>query len=135
MEKKRRTPREERGRLRLFASPVRFFVKTDASGHFRRKWHYPGKLAGGGNAAMSNRGSIRASEIGDWCFCRRAWYLANRNTQPSLLQIERRQAGTAYHERHGRVVMQPRRTISAENIVLLLLLLFVFAYWLTLRTC
>jgi len=84
---------------------------------------------------MSNRDSIRASEIGDWCFCRRAWYLANRNTQPSLLQIERRQAGTAYHERHGRVVMQPRQTISAENIVLLLLLLFVFAYWLTLRTC
>ena len=59
----------------------------------------------------------------------------DRKTRPSLLQIERRQAGIAYHERHGRVVMQPRPAISAENIVLLLLLLFVVAYWLTLRVC
>ena len=84
---------------------------------------------------MSNRGSIRASEIGDWCFCRRAWYLANRNTQPSLLQIERRQAGTAYHEHHGRVIVRPTREINAEKLVLLLLLLLVVAYWLTLRAC
>ena len=82
---------------------------------------------------MVNRDVIRASEIGDWCFCRRAWFLNDRKTPPSLLQIERRQAGIAYHERHGRVVMQPRPAIIAENIVLLLLLLFVVAYWLTLR--
>jgi hypothetical protein len=82
---------------------------------------------------MSNRDSIRASEIGDWCFCRRAWYLANRKTQPSLLQIERRQAGTAYHERHGRAIVQPRREINATKLVLLLLLLLVVACWLTLR--
>lgn len=88
---------------------------------------------------MLKRDIIRASEIGDWCFCRRAWYLNDQKTRPSLLQIERRQAGIAYHERHGRVAMQPRmqqrRAISAENIALLLLLLFVVAYWLTLRTC
>jgi len=84
---------------------------------------------------MVNRDLIRASEIGDWCFCRRAWYLNGRKTRPSLLQIERRQAGIAYHERHGRVVMQSRPAISAENIILLLLLLFVVAYWLTLRVC
>ena len=59
----------------------------------------------------------------------------DRKTRPSLLQIERRQAGIAYHERQGRGTMQPRRAISAENIVLLLLLLFVVAYWLTLRVC
>jgi len=81
---------------------------------------------------MSNHDSICASEIGDWCFCRRAWYLANRKTQPSLLQIERRQAGTAYHERHGRAIIQPRRDIKAEKLVLFLLLLVV-ACWLTLR--
>lgn len=84
---------------------------------------------------MVNRDLIRASEIGDWCFCRRAWFLNHRKTRPSLLQIERRQAGIAYHERHGRFVMQPRRAISAENTVLLLLLLFVVAYWLTLGAC
>ena len=82
---------------------------------------------------MSNHDSIRASEIGDWCFCRRAWYLANRKTQPSLLQIERRQAGTAYHERHGRGIVQPTREISTEKLVLLLLLLVVVAFWLTLH--
>ena len=84
---------------------------------------------------MVNRDLIRASEIGDWCFCRRAWFLNDRKTRPSLLQIERRQAGIAYHERHGRVVMQPQPAISARNFVLLLLLLFVVAYWLTLRVC
>jgi hypothetical protein len=82
---------------------------------------------------MVNRDLIRASEIGDWCFCRRAWYLNGRKTRPSLLQIERRQAGVAYHERHGRVVMQPRPAISAGNFILLLVLLFVVVYWLTLR--
>jgi hypothetical protein len=81
---------------------------------------------------MSNRDSIRASEIGDWCFCRRAWYLANLKTRPSLLQIERRQAGTAYHERHGRATVQPRREINARELVLLLLLLVV-GFWLTLH--
>jgi len=82
---------------------------------------------------MSNRDLIRASEIGDWCFCRRAWYLANRNTQPSILQIERRQAGTAYHERHGRAIVQTRREANAEKLVLLLLLLLAIACWLTFR--
>ena len=56
-----------------------------------------------------------------------------QKTRPSLLQIERRQAGVAYHERHGRVVMQPRPAISAGNFILLLVLLFVVVYWLTLR--
>jgi hypothetical protein len=51
------------------------------------------------------------------------------------LQIERRQAGIAHHERHGRVVMQPRPATSAENIIIALLLLFVVVYWLTLRVC
>ena len=84
---------------------------------------------------MLNRDLIRASEIADWCYCSRAWFLNDRKTRPSLLQIERRLAGITYHERHGRVVMQPRPAISAENIVLLLLLLFVVVYSLTLRVC
>lgn len=117
--------------MRLFAFAGSICVNADTSGHFRRKWHYPGKLTGG--TSMSNRDSIRASEIGDWCFCRRAWYLANRNTQPSLLQIEMRRAGTAYHERHGRAIIQPRREINAEKLVLLLLVLLVVACWLISR--
>jgi len=84
---------------------------------------------------MVNRELIRASEIGDWCFCRRAWFLNERKTRPSLVQIERRQAGIAYHEHHARIVMQPRRAVSSENLALLLLLLFVVACWLSLRAC
>lgn len=93
-----------------------------------------GRLDLRAKTSMVNRDLIRASEIADWCFCRRAWFLNDRNTRPSLLQIERRRAGTAYHERHGRVVMHSRRPIRAENIVLLLLL-FLVVYWLTLRNC
>ena len=122
---------EGTGRFRPFADSIG--IEADSAGHFHRKWHYPGKLTG--DASMPNREPIRASEIGDWCFCRRAWYLTNRKTRPSLLQIERRQAGTAYHERQGRATVQPRREINAEKLVLLLLLLFFVACWLSLRSC
>jgi hypothetical protein len=49
------------------------------------------------------------------------------------VQIEKRQAGIAYHERHGRVVTQSQRAVWARNFVLVLLLLLAFAYWLTIR--
>jgi hypothetical protein len=82
---------------------------------------------------MLNRDLIRASEIGDWCFCRRAWYLNDRRTRPTLVQIEQRQAGIAYHERHGRVVMQSQRAMRARDFVLVLLLLVAVACWLAMR--
>ena len=86
-----------------------------------------------GATNMLNRDLIRASEIGDWCFCRRAWYLNDRSTRPTLVQIEKRRAGIAYHERHGRVVMQSQRTMTARNVVLVLLLLLAVACWLITR--
>ena len=46
---------------------------------------------------------------------------------------DRKETGTAYHERHGHAIVQPRREISAEKLVLLLLLLLAVACWLTLR--
>jgi len=86
-----------------------------------------------GATNMLNRDLIRASEIGGWCFCRRAWYLNDRRTRPTLVQIEKRLAGIAYHERHGRVVMQSQRAMRARNFVLVLLLLLAVACWLTMR--
>ena len=82
---------------------------------------------------MLKRDLVRASEIGDWCFCRRAWYVNDRRVRPTLVQIEKRQAGIAYHERHGRVVMPSLRMMSTGNFALVLLLLFAVACWLTIR--
>jgi hypothetical protein len=82
---------------------------------------------------MLNRDLVRASEIGDWCFCRRAWYLNDRRVRPTLVQIEKRQAGIAYHERHGRVVMPSLSMMSVGNIALVLLMLFAVACFFTVR--
>jgi hypothetical protein len=82
---------------------------------------------------MLNRDLVRASEIGDWCFCRRAWFLNDRRVRPTLVQIEKRQAGIAYHERHGRVVMPSLRMMGIGNFALVLLLLLAVAFWVFMR--
>ena len=50
-----------------------------------------------------DRSLVRASDIGAWAFCRRAWYLANvrgvPHARPELLQ-----RGTEAHAEHGRQV-------------------------------
>lgn len=61
---------------------------------------------------------IRASAIGQWAYCRRAWWLAlqgheNRNTAAMA-------AGTTAHEAHNRAVASARRT---RTLALLLLAL------------
>lgn len=48
---------------------------------------------------------IRASEIGDYLYCRRAWWLRRVRSVPSAHVIEMR-AGTEHHQRHGRLVAQ-----------------------------
>ena len=61
---------------------------------------------------------IRASEIGQWTYCQRAWWLArqgydNRN-QAAL------QAGIADHARHGHSVASAQRTRSLAFILMIL---------------
>ncbi|HEY3311526.1 MAG TPA: hypothetical protein VGK00_07810 [Anaerolineales bacterium] len=46
---------------------------------------------------------IRASEIGSYLYCRRAWWY-RLNGQESINQAEMT-AGTELHRRHGRVVL------------------------------
>jgi hypothetical protein len=46
---------------------------------------------------------IRASEIGDYVYCRRSWWLRRVRAVPSANVTEMR-AGTAHHARHGRLV-------------------------------
>lgn len=62
---------------------------------------------------------IRASEIGEYQYCRRAWWLrAVEGLTPD--NHERLQAGSAQHSRHGR-----RVTTSAVVLVAGLLLLAI----------
>ena len=77
---------------------------------------------------MSNRDLIRASEIADWCFCRRSWYLSARGV-PSLVQIEKRQAGVDYHHEHARSVNQAWGIMNGATRALLLAVALAVAYW------
>src|ERR1700687_1490781 len=69
--------------------------------------------------AMPNRDLIRASEIADWCFCRRSWYLSARGVGPNLVQIEKRHAGVDYHQQHARRVNQARGVMNGPPRALL----------------
>lgn len=65
-----------------------------------------------------DRSLVRASDIGAWAFCRRAWYLAQvrkvAHAHPDVLQ-----RGTAAHTRHGQ---QVRRATRMQRIGLWLVL-------------
>lgn len=58
-----------------------------------------------------DRSLVRASDIGAWAFCRRAWYLAQvrgvAHARPEQLQ-----RGTAAHTQHGQ---QVRRADSMQR--------------------
>jgi CRISPR/Cas system-associated exonuclease Cas4 (RecB family) len=60
---------------------------------------------------------IRASEIGSYLYCRRAWWY-RRNGQESVNQAEMA-AGTDLHRRHGRTVL----TAGLQRSLAFLLLL------------
>lgn len=52
-----------------------------------------------------DRSLVRASDIGAWAYCRRAWYLAQvRNVAHSRPETLRQ--GTEAHTRHGQQVRQ-----------------------------
>jgi hypothetical protein len=78
---------------------------------------------------MPNRDLIRASEIAEWCFCRRSWYLSARGVGPSLVQIEKRHAGVDYHEQHARRVNQARGVMNGATRALLVAVVLAAAYW------
>jgi hypothetical protein len=78
---------------------------------------------------MPNRNLIRASEIADWCFCRRSWYLSARGVSPSLVQIEKKHAGVGYHQQHARSVNQARGVMNGATRALFVALVLAVAYW------
>ena len=78
---------------------------------------------------MASSDLIRASEIADWCFCRRYWYLSVRGVGPNLVQIEKRQAGVDYHQQHPRSVNLARRVMNGATRALLVAVVLAAAYW------
>ena len=77
---------------------------------------------------MSDR-VIRASEIGQYDFCAKAWWLGSiEGVSPS--NIRELQAGTAAHEQHGRQVQRAAQmqiaafALVALGVVILALALF-----------
>jgi hypothetical protein len=46
---------------------------------------------------------IRASEIGEYVYCRRSWWLRRVRAVAST-NVTRMQAGIEYHQHHGRLV-------------------------------
>lgn len=71
---------------------------------------------------MSYERWIRASEINEFVYCRRSWWLQRRDGQTSK-NIEVMLAGQAYHEDHGRLA---RRALMAQGLMYLLVFLTVF---------
>ena len=84
----------------------------------------------------TNRGKqviTRASEVGQFGYCARAWWLGTvQGVQPSNLRDL--QVGQTKHRRHGRQVVAYHRLRSVGYLlVVVALLLFAFAYWVLTR--
>ena len=75
---------------------------------------------------------ISASEIGTWCYCRKAWHLRQRGCPSSL--TEQRAAGLRYHESHNHDLRTARQQYAVARFVMLvcalgLVLIGVLPLW------
>jgi CRISPR/Cas system-associated exonuclease Cas4 (RecB family) len=69
---------------------------------------------------------IRSSDIGNYLYCRRAWWYRKQGLE-SENQAELA-AGTEIHRQHGRKVLAAGLTRSLGMILLLLALILLVAY-------
>lgn len=69
---------------------------------------------------------IRSADIGNYLYCRRAWWYRKTGT-PSENQMELA-AGTHLHQRHGRQVLASLLTQTLGLILLLAAILLLVAY-------
>lgn len=63
----------------------------------------PPRTPAGAGRTGAGRRAVRASEIGEYVFCHRAWWLHQVQGQASA-NVRQLEAGTATHARHGRLV-------------------------------
>ncbi len=69
---------------------------------------------------------IRASEIGEYVYCARAWWL-RRVVGLEPAGRERREHGTTLHRRHGRVVAGSRALLFAAIALMLAAIVLMLA--------
>jgi hypothetical protein len=78
---------------------------------------------------MPKQPYITASEIGTYCFCRRAWHLGKTGS-PSA-SPHAREAGVAWHEAHSRRVATAERSRQVARAFGFACLVLVFLLSLT----
>ncbi|OLE55649.1 MAG: hypothetical protein AUG51_01540 [Acidobacteria bacterium 13_1_20CM_3_53_8] len=74
---------------------------------------------------------IRASEVGEYVFCSRAWWLRAEGFEPTAGH-EARERGTRWHLAHGREVARARRLRQMALFFILLALMlatFLLLVW------
>lgn len=82
---------------------------------------------------MSQDRLIRASEIGQYVFCQRAWWLARVMNVPST-NVGEMKAGAAAHRQHGRRVIWAARARQAGIALFAVALLLLLAtLWILIR--
>ncbi len=82
---------------------------------------------------MSKRRTIRASELGEYMFCARAWWLDQivSETGDAKLAASRTAAGERGHEQHGRAVRTVQREARLVRALWLLAAALLLAWLLT----
>ena len=63
---------------------------------------------------------ISASEIGTWCYCKRAWHLQRLGHLSTLKEEQRK--GTRYHQTHFQNLRRARRQRAVARVVMLICL-------------
>jgi hypothetical protein len=87
---------------------------------------------------MDHRGErvrqhTRASEVGQYAYCARAWWLGSLRGVPPA-NVKELQAGQSQHRRHGRQVVAYHRLRQAGYVLTVAaLLLGVLAIWMMVR--
>lgn len=76
---------------------------------------------------MKRQEYVRASEIGSYLFCKKAWEYRRRGVSPSADVQASRDAGVAFHRRHGTSVIRSRMLMFV-GLLLVLLALFLFFF-------
>ena len=70
---------------------------------------------------------IRASEIAEYVYCRRAWWLRRVGGRASR-NLRQMAAGTAFHEAHGQLVQRARQARNLVYVLLALALSFILVW-------